>query len=155
MFGRQHLPQTRAHYPRQSVVICVFKRIKMLMIILYKLVDFVEVLRIKVVALCAEVSFKRLGKELRVVCISLGDFVIMAQCWIIALTLWLEKVLDFALRLAWIGLQANKVAEFFPTSLRFYPNVILNLFLQVVNARLYNRVLNLTVLSPKPTFLFT
>ena len=44
-------------------------------------------------ALYAEVSFDRFGKELRFVCV--GD-IIMAQCWIISLTLWLEKVLDSA-----------------------------------------------------------
>ena len=37
-------------------------------------------------------------------------------------------------------------------SLRFYPNVILNLFLQLVNARLYSPVLNLRVLSSEPMF---
>ena len=54
-------------------------------------------------ALFAEVPFTRFSKELRFVGGCLGDFVIVAQCWIIALTLWLEKVLDFAPRLAWIG----------------------------------------------------
>ena len=36
---------------------------------------------------------------LRIVCVCLGNFVIMVECRIIALTLWLEKVLNFALRL--------------------------------------------------------
>ena len=54
----------------------------MLIIILYELVDFIEVIRIKVVALYAEVSFDRFGKELRFVCVCRGDFVIMALCWI-------------------------------------------------------------------------
>ena len=71
------------------------------MIILYDLVDFTEVIRIKMFALYILYKF---GKELGFVCIRLGDFVTMAQCWIIELTLWLEKVPDFALRLAWIGL---------------------------------------------------
>ena len=74
------------------------------MIILYEFVDFIEVIRIKMFALYAEVPFDRFGKEFRFVTICLFDFVVVAQCWIIALTLWLEKVLDFALRLAWIGL---------------------------------------------------
>ena len=34
------------------------------MIILYELVNFIEVIQIKVVALYAEVSFNRFGKEL-------------------------------------------------------------------------------------------
>ena len=66
------------------------------MIILYELV---EVIRIRVFALYAEVPFDRLGKELHFVRNCLGDFVIMTQCWIVALTIWLEKVLDFAPRL--------------------------------------------------------
>ena len=72
------------------------------MIILCGLVDFTEMIRIKMFALYAEVPFDIFGKELRFVGVCLGDFV--AQCWIIALSLWLEKVLDFALGLAWIGL---------------------------------------------------
>ena len=72
------------------------------MIILYKLAGFIEVIRIKMFALYAEVPFNRFGKELRFVGVCLGDFVVVAQCWIIALTLWLEKVLNFAPRLAWI-----------------------------------------------------
>ena len=74
------------------------------MIILYELVDFVEVIRIKMYALYAEVSFDRFGKELRFVRVCLGNFVVMVQCWIVALTLWLEEVLDFAPRLALVRL---------------------------------------------------
>ena len=74
------------------------------MIIPYELVDFIEVIRIKMFALYAKVPFDRFDKELRFVGVCLGDFVVMAQCWIIALTLWLEEVLYFAPRLAWIGL---------------------------------------------------
>ena len=63
------------------------------MIILYELVEFIKVIRIKVFALYAEVPFDRFCKELRFVGVCLGDFVVVAQCWIIALTLWLEKFL--------------------------------------------------------------
>ena len=76
----------------------------MLMIILYELVDFIEVIRIKMFAFYPEMPFNRFGKKLRFVSVCLGDFVVVAQCWIISLTLWLEKVLEFAPRLAWIGL---------------------------------------------------
>ena len=55
-------------------------------------------------ALNAEVSFDRFGKELRFVGVCLGDFVVVAQCWIVALILRLEEVFDFAPRLAWIAL---------------------------------------------------
>ena len=72
------------------------------MIILYEFVNFIKVIQIKMFALYAEVPFDRFGKELRFVGICLGDFVVVTQCWIITLTLWLEKVLDP--RLAWIGL---------------------------------------------------
>ena len=64
------------------------------MIILYELVDFIEVIRIKMFAFYAEVPlstavpFDRFSKELCFVSVCLGDFVVAAQCWIIALTLW-------------------------------------------------------------------
>ena len=74
------------------------------MIILYELVDFIKVIRIKMFALYAKVPFDRFGKELRFVGVCLGDFAVVAQCWTVALTLWLKKFLDFAPRLAWIGL---------------------------------------------------
>ena len=73
------------------------------MIIFYELVDFIKMIRINMFALYAEVPFDRFGKELCFVGVCLGDFVVVAQCWIIALTLWLETVLDFAPRLAWIS----------------------------------------------------
>ena len=38
-------------------------------------------------ALYAEVSFDLFGKELRFIGICVGDFVIVAQCWIVVLTL--------------------------------------------------------------------
>ena len=92
----------------KPVVIWFFRRIKYL----------IEVIRIKMFALNAEVPFDRFRKELRFVSVCLGDFVVVAQCWIIALTLWLEEVLDFAPRLTWIDLLAdtecpNKNAIFF------------------------------------------
>ena len=74
------------------------------MIILNKFVDVMEVIQIKVVAFYAEVSLNRFGKELRFVSVSLGDFVCVVQSWIITLTLWLKEVLNFAPRLAWVGL---------------------------------------------------
>ena len=74
------------------------------MIILYEFIDFIEVIQIKMFAPYAEVPFDGFGRELRFVGVCLGDFVVVAQCWIVALTLWLEKVLDFPPRLARIGL---------------------------------------------------
>ena len=73
------------------------------MIILYEFVDF-NVIRIKMSTLYAEVPFDRFGKQLRFATVCLGDFVIVVKCWIIALTLWLKEVLDFAPRIAYIGL---------------------------------------------------
>ena len=99
------------------------------MITLFELIDFIIVVRIKMFARYAEVSFDRFSKELHFVGVCLGDFVVVAQCWIVALTLRLEEVFDFAPRLAWITLQANGVADFLPTSSRFYPKILLNLFL--------------------------
>ena len=137
----------------KPVVIWVFRRIKILMITPYELVDFTKVIRIKTFAVNAEVSFDQFGKELRFVGVCLFDFVVVAQCWIVALTLRLVEVFDFAPRLAWIGLWANRAAEFFSTSLPFYPKILLNLFLQLINACLYSRVFNLRVLSPESMFL--
>ena len=74
------------------------------MIILYEFVDFIKVIRIKMFALNAEVSFDRFSEELHFIGVCLGGFVVVAQCWIVALTLWLEEVFDFATRLAWIAL---------------------------------------------------
>ena len=74
------------------------------MIILYELADFIKVIRIKMFALYAEVSFDWFAKELRFIGVCLGDFVIVAQCRIVALTLRLEEVPDFVLRPAWISL---------------------------------------------------
>ena len=48
------------------------------MIILYELIDFIKVIRIKMLAFNAEVFFDRFGKELRFVGVSLGDFVVVA-----------------------------------------------------------------------------
>ena len=74
------------------------------MIILCELIDFIKVIRIKMFALNAEVSFGLFGKELRFVGVCLGDIVVVAQYWIVALTLWLEEVLNFPPRLIRIGL---------------------------------------------------
>ena len=87
-----------------NLVISVFRRIKIFMIILYELVDFIGVIQIKVFALNPKVSFNRFGKELFFVSICLGDFVVVAQCWIVTLTLWLEEVLDFVPRVVLVNL---------------------------------------------------
>ena len=150
MFGHQHLHKLMLIIHVKSAVIWVFRTIKILMIILYELADFIEMIRIKVFALHVKVSFDRFGKDLHFVSVCLGDFVIMVHCWIVAFTLWLEEVLDFVPGLLW---SVSKLIEFFPISLHFYPKFVLNLFLQLVNARLYCRVFILRVLSPKPMFL--
>ena len=99
----------------KSIVIWVLRKIKISVIILNKFVDVMEVIRIKMVVFYAEVSLNRFSKELRFVSISLGDFLCMAQSWIVALTLWLNEVLNFAPRLVWVRLLANRVAEVFLT----------------------------------------
>ena len=86
-----------------SVIIGVFRRTKTLIIILYKLVDLIEVFRFKVITLNAKVSFDRFGKKLHLTCVSLGGFRIETQCQIIALTLWFEKVFNFTPRLSMIS----------------------------------------------------
>ena len=77
------------------------------MIILNEFIDLMKVIRIKMIVFYAEMPFDRFGKELRFVGVCLGDFVCMAQSWIIALTLWLKEVLNFASRLSGFGLQTN------------------------------------------------
>ena len=79
------------------------------MIILDEFIDFIKVIRIKM-------SLDRFGKELRLISVGLGDFVRVVQSWIVALTLRLKEVLNFAPRLIWVVLYANGVAEFFPTN---------------------------------------
>ena len=74
------------------------------MIILDEFVGFIKVIRIKTIAFCAEMFLNRFDKELRFVSVSLGDFVRVAQSWIIALTLRLKEVIDFAPRLVGVGL---------------------------------------------------
>ena len=59
------------------------------MIILDEFVDFIKVIRVKMVAFYAKMPLDRFGKELRFVSVSLGDFVRMVQSWMIALILWL------------------------------------------------------------------
>ena len=77
------------------------------MIILDEFVDFIKVIRIKMIAFYAKMSLNRFGKELRFNSVSLDDFVRVVQSWIIALTLWLKEVLNFALRLVRVGPKAN------------------------------------------------
>ena len=66
------------------------------MIILDEFVDFIKVIRIKMIAFYAEVSLNRFGKVLRFISVSLGDFVRVVQSWIVALTPRLKEILDFA-----------------------------------------------------------
>ena len=87
MIEGRHPPQARVHFLHETCI-QVFRRIKIPMIILYDFIHFIKVIRIKMFALYAEVSFDRFGrfcKELRFVGIYLGD---------------------------WVALQANRVAEF-------------------------------------------
>ena len=70
------------------------------MIILNEFVDFIKVIRIKMIALYAEMFLDRFGKGLRFISVSLGDFVRVVQSWIVALT----PILDFAPRLVGVGL---------------------------------------------------
>ena len=74
------------------------------MIILDEFVDFIKVIRIKMIAFYAEMSLDRFGKELRFVSVSLGDLVRVMQRWIVALTPRLKEILDFAPRLGGVGL---------------------------------------------------
>ena len=68
------------------------------MIILDEFVDFIKVIRIKMISFYAEVPLDRFGKELRFIRVSLGDFVRVVHSWIVALTLRLKEVLNFAPR---------------------------------------------------------
>ena len=74
------------------------------MIILNEFTDLMKVIRIKMVAFNVEMSLNKCSKKLRFVSVSLGDFVRVVQSWIIALTLRLKKVLNFAPRLVGVGL---------------------------------------------------
>ena len=63
------------------------------MIILDEFIDFIKVIRIKMIAFYAEMSLDRFRKELRLISVGLGDFVRVVQSWIVALTLPLSKFL--------------------------------------------------------------
>ena len=136
----------------RSVIIGFFRRIKILIIIHYKLVDLIEVVRIKIVTL-AEVSFCRFGKELRFIRVSLGGFRAKSQSRIIALALGLKKFFILRQDSIWLVSKLMSLQNFFPTSLWFYPKVILNSLLQLINTCLYQRIMCLKVLPPKSTFL--
>ena len=86
------------------------------MIILDEFVDFIKVIRIKMIAFCAKMSLDRFSKELRFIRVRLDDFVRVVQSWIVALTLRLKEVLNFAPRPIGVVLKANGAAEFFPTN---------------------------------------
>ena len=100
-----------------SVVIRFFRKIKIFIIILYKMVDAIEVFGIKMITLYATVSFDRSDKELCLICIGLGDFHIEMQCKIITLILWPEQISDIMPRLGMVCLQANRVTKSFLTDL--------------------------------------
>ena len=74
------------------------------MIILDEFIDFIKVIRIKMIAFYAEMSLDRFVKKLRLISIGLGDFVCMVQSWVVALTLRLKEVLNFEPRLIWVAL---------------------------------------------------
>ena len=93
--------------PVHSVVIRFFRKIKIFIIILYKMVDAIEVFGIKMITLYATVSFDRFGKELCFICISLGNFHIEMQCKIITLTLWPEQSFDIMPAKTWYGLSLS------------------------------------------------
>ena len=65
------------------------------MIILNEFVDFIKVIRIKMIAFYAEMPLDRFSKKLHFISVGLGDFVLVVQSWIVALTLRLKEVLNF------------------------------------------------------------
>ena len=58
-----NLMSARTHCPRQTCSHLSLQEDKIPMVILYELVDFIKVIRIKVFALYAEVSFDRSAKN--------------------------------------------------------------------------------------------
>ena len=69
------------------------------MIILDEFVDFIKVIRIKMITFYAEMSLNRFREELRFISVGLGNFVRVVQSWIVTLTLQLKEVLNFVPRL--------------------------------------------------------
>ena len=76
----------------------------MSMIILDEFVDFIRLIRIKMIGFYAEMSLDRFGKGLRFINVGLGDFVRVVQSWIVALTFRFKEVLNFAPRLTGVVL---------------------------------------------------
>ena len=54
------------------------------MIILNEFVDFIKVIRIKMIAFFAEMPLDRFSKELRFIGVGLGNFVRVVQSWVLA-----------------------------------------------------------------------
>ena len=96
----------------KPVTIFVFRRIK---IPTYELVDFITVIRIKIFALYAELSFD--GFSAFFIGVRLDDLVVVGQSWIVAFTLGLEEVLDFAPRLAWCMIIFRRAGVVTPSKL--------------------------------------
>ena len=76
----------------KPVVIWAFRRIKISMVTHNEFIDLMKMIRIKMMAFYAEMTFDRFGKELRFVGIGHGDLVCVVQSWIMALTLWLKAI---------------------------------------------------------------
>ena len=120
MFGRIiHKLMTIIHVR----VIRLLRRISLFIIILYKLVNLIEVFYIKLVPLFAEVLFDRLSKDLRLICVSLRfchQDAVPDSCT--------DQLASQSFNFTPI-LHRYRVAEFFKASLLFCLNVIPNLFL--------------------------
>ena len=80
------------------------------MIILNEFVNFIKVIRIKMIAFYADMPLDTFSKELRFISIGLGDFVRVVQSWIVALILRLREVLNFVPRL--IGVVLMELQNF-------------------------------------------
>ena len=135
----------------KTVVIWVLRRIKISRIIFDEFVDFIKVIRIKMIAFYAEMSLDRFGKELRLISVGLGDFVRVVQSWMVALTFRLREVLNFAPRLIGLFSKLIELQKF--SQLTSELTFLLNLFLQLISTSFYSRFFLLRVLPPKPTFL--
>ena len=75
------------------------------MIILDEFVDFIEVIRIKMIAFYAEMSLDRFGKELRFISISLSDFIRLVESMISYFAGLRVRVARCGLRVTRCGLQ--------------------------------------------------
>ena len=104
VFGRQRRPQAHARFPHQICSHLGPQEDKNTYDMLDEFIDLIKVILIKMVAFYAEIPFDRLGKECALSALVSATLFAWRRVGYSALTLGLKEVLNFAPRLAGVGL---------------------------------------------------